>query len=103
MFAALFSHEEKKVYSPREAAQIALDCKRVGAQMVHIHLYKLGGIKLFMDMVSILEKNNGPLVNISISDVEEVLNWNGRKSNLIKSVVVHGADAVIFGKNSAVL
>lgn len=95
---SMFSHLEKKIYSAEEASEIALQCQKEGAVMVHAHMYKLGSIEEFMRMIELIEMADGPLINLSVSDFETYNSWKGRKSYLIKSAAIHGGNCTVFGR-----
>lgn len=94
---SLLSHESNEIYPAEKVAKLAMECGVEGAQMIHVHIYKLGSIEEFMKMIYILEENQGPFINLSVSDFEKYVRWTGKKSPIVKSAAIHGYNCRVFG------
>ena len=94
---SLLSHLDHKVYSAAEIVSLALRCQKEGACMVHVHLYKLGGIRQFLEMARRLEALNGPMLNISVSDFKALTDPKAERPHNIVSAAMHGGSCTVFG------
>lgn len=86
-------------YTVEEASTVALQCQKAGATMVHIHMYKLGSIMEFMRMAELLEQNDGPFINLSVSDFHAYNSWEGKRTPIIKSAALHASDCIEFSNH----
>ena len=94
---SLLSHLDRKIYSVEEIVQLAIKCRKKGACMVHLHAYKVGGVQPFLEMARALELLNGPMLNISVSDYQNLISRGQELPRNIVSAAMHGGDCTVFG------
>ena len=94
---SLLSFFDKKQYSSEEIFNMAMLCQKAGASVVHVHINKLGSLDEFMQMARSLEAQNGPALNLSISDYKEVISLKGEIPSSIKFAAMQGANCCVFG------
>ena len=94
--AALYSHNDKTIYTPEDAAQKALMCQKEGAAFVHVHIYKVGGIEKFYKLADLLYENNGPKIVVSASDYNALFNENDKEVPAIGMAALDGGECIVF-------
>lgn len=94
---SLFSHFDTSVYTADQVLELALKCKKKGVSAIHVHISKLGTVDEFLRLAKLLDKNDGPFMNISVNDAKAIM---GRNLQNIKSIVcsaMQGSNANVFG------
>lgn len=94
---SLYSHFDTNIYSAEETTELAMKCKAEGAEMIHLHIDKLGGTEEFARFLKKLEEMDGPMVNLSVSDYQRYVDYDDHISSRVRVAAIIGADCVVFG------
>lgn len=96
IIVSLYTHDGKK-YSIEETVELSLKCKDGGAETIHLHIDKLGGIENFVFFLQLLEEKDGPSLCLSVSDYRRYTDYVEKKGRNVQSAAIIGSDCVVFG------
>jgi uncharacterized protein (DUF849 family) len=94
---SLLSNFDNGKYSAEEIATKAMLCQKAGACVVHVHRNKLYSLDEFIRMAQMLEVNNGPALNLSVSDYKEVISLPSKMPSSIRFASMQSSDCRVFG------
>lgn len=93
---SLFSHFDTNVYTADQVLALSLRCKEMGASAIHVHINKLGTVEEFLRLAKLLDRYNGPFLNISANDANAIMGRNVRNLQSIVCSAMQGGNANVF-------
>jgi uncharacterized protein (DUF849 family) len=91
------SNFDKRKYFAEEIATKAMRCQKAGACVVHVHRNKLYSLDEFIRMAQMLVVNNGPSLNLSLSDYKEMIASPLKRPSSIRFASMQSSNCLVFG------
>lgn len=94
---SLFSHFDDKKYKPEVVFDLARECRRNGASIIHVHIDKFETYNEFIMFVKILDQIDAPMLSLGAKDVLSIKQSDLNNIRSWGCAAVQGGDATIFG------